>query len=331
MDELIRKLAEAWGPSGFEHHVRDMIRAEVADLADEITVDPLGNLICRMGSGPKRVMTAAHMDEIGIIVSHIDRQGYARFAPIGAVFPAMLLGTRVRFENGVVGTVGVEKQFSSRRDLPTLDGFYIDISANAGGNAAVNVGDPGAFVGSVEWREDRLIGKSLDDRLGCAIQIEVMRRIKAEGTPHTVYFVFTVQEEVGVRGAGPAAFGVDPHLALVLDVTSPGDTPHGKKAAIELGSGVALMLRDARHITPPAVRDLLEKRAEAAGIPCQRGTIVGAGTDAGPIHTVLHGVPTGSLGIPLRYVHTPSETADRADIQAAEDLMVAVISQDFTL
>jgi putative aminopeptidase FrvX len=328
---LIKKLAEAWGPPGYEHRVRDLIRAEIEPLADDVWTDPLGNLICQMGQGECDVMLAAHMDEIGLIVGHLDRQGYARFASLGTLFPAALLGARVRFENGVIGTVGVEHQFTKRRELPALSGFYIDISQDANGSALVNVGDPAAFAGDVIWRGKRVIGKSLDDRLGCAIQIEVMRRLKETGTPNTIYCVFTVQEEVGSRGAGPAAFGLEPDLALVLDVASAGDMPHGRKNALTLGGGVAILARDAGLIVPAPVKELLIRRADEGSIPYQINVAEGSATDGRAIQVARSGVLTGGLSVPVRYVHTTSETADQGDIQAAVDLLVAVVGQSIPL
>ena len=336
MDALIKKLAESWGPPGFEHQIRDLIRAEIEDVADEIHVDALGNLICRIGAGEKRIMTAAHMDEIGLIVGHMDRQGYARFASIGVLFPASLLGSRVQFENGVIGTIGVENQFTRRRDLPGFSGFYIDMSERAADdagnqNAAVGVGDPAAFVGDVIRRGDRVVGKSLDNRVGCAIQIAAMRRVKAQGTPHSVYFTFTVQKEVGTRGAAPAAFGIDPDLALVIDGTGSGDVPKGKQMAVTLGGGAAIKTRDLGLIVPPAVRDLLVARAKEAGIPYQMEVLEAANTDGKVIQNVLAGVPTGAISYPLRYTHTTSETVDMNDIHAVTDLLVAVLTQEITL
>lgn len=329
-DQLIKRLAEAWGPSGFEHQIRDLIRAEVAPLVDEVWVDPLGSLICRMGQGEKRVMTAAHMDEIGVIVSHIDRQGYARFSSIGTLFPAALLGARVLFESGVIGTVGVEHQYSKRRELPNLDGFYLDTSQGDGG-AAVSVGEPGAFIGQVITRGDRIIGKSLDNRLGCAVQIEAMRRLAQTGTPHTLFFVFTVQEEVGSRGANPAAYGVDPHLAIALDATASGDQLRGKEMAVTLGGGAAIKMRDTGLIVPEAVKTLMVRRAEEASIPYQLEVLDAATTDGSVIQTARSGVPTGGISIPMRYTHTTSETADRRDAQAVIDLLVAILGQPLTL
>lgn len=336
LNTLIKQLAESWGPPGFEHHIRDLIHAEVADLADEVTVDSLGNLICRIGDGPLRVMTAAHMDEIGLIVGYIDQKGYARFSNIGGLLPASLLGARVRFENGVIGTIGVEKQFTQRRNLPALEGFYIDVSEDAhsgadGSPVAIDVGDPAGFVGEVIRRGDRVIGKSLDDRVGCAIQIEAMRAVREIGTPHSVYFAFTVQEEVGVRGAAPAAYGIQPDLALAIDATTTGDVPKGKRMAVTLGGGAAIKVRDTGLIVPPAVRDLLIARAEAAHIPYQLEILELGSSDARAIQHVQTGVPSGAISYPTRYVHTRSETADINDIEAVRDLLVAVLTQDINL
>ena len=331
MDTLIQTLADAWGPPGFEHHVRDLIRAEVEPLADEVRVDPLGNLICRIGDGPQRVMTAAHMDEIGLIVSHIDRQGYARFAQLGTLYPSALVGARVRFENGVIGTVGVDHQHARRRDLSALSSFFIDTSQEPDGNATVNVGDPAAFVGKAFWRGDRLVGKALDDRLGCALQIEALRRLKESGTPHTVFAVFTVQEEVGTRGAQPAAYGLEPDVGIAIDLSPTGDQPHGRNSAITLGGGVAIKARDTGLITPPALRDLMIQRAEEADIPYQVEVLIGGSTDGKVMQGVRSGVPTGGILVPARYVHTTTETGDRGDIQAALDLLVAVLSGPLAL
>ncbi len=331
MEELIKTLAEAWGPPGFEHHVRSLIRAEVEKTADEITVDALGNMICRVGNGPKRVMTAAHMDEIGLIVGHIDRNGFARFAPIGGLFPATLLGARVRFENGTIGTIGVDHQFTKRRELPLHNGFYIDISQDAKNNSAVQVGDPAAFVADVFRRGDRIIGKCLDDRLGCAIQIETMRRVKAQGTPHSLYFAFTVQEEVGVRGAAPAAFGIEPAFAIAIDATPTGDVPYSNDMAITLGEGAAIKARDTGLIVPGPVKDLMVHRAQDAGIPYQIEVLELGTTDGKVIQNVRSGVPTGAISFPVRYVHTTSETADLNDIEAVIRLLVEILTKEIEL
>lgn len=322
MEALITKLAEAWGPSGFEHQVRDLIRAEVEPLADEVWVDALGNLICRLGEGPLRVMSAAHMDEIGVIVSHIDRQGFARFSNLGGVLPASLLGARVRFENGTIAPVGVEHQFSKRNEIPRLEGFFLDLPADSG----VRPGDPGAFVGEAQWQGERVIAKALDDRLGCAVQIEALRRLREQGTPHTLFFAFTVQEEIGRRGAQTGAFALEPDFGIAIDITPAGDAPKASPSAITLGGGAAIKVRDTRHIVPGWVRDLMVARAEETGIPYQLDVMMLGATDGASIQLARAGVPTGGISIPARQVHTRSETALRGDIVAAVDLLVAVLA-----
>jgi len=322
VEALIKKLAEAWGPSGYEHQVRDLIRAEVEPLADEVWVDPLGNLICRIGDGPLRVMVSAHMDEIGVVVSHIDRQGFARFANLGGVLPATLLGARVRFENGAIAAVGVENQFSKRTTVPGLDGFFLDLPDDSG----VQVGDAGAFVAETVWQNGRVIGKTLDNRLGCAVVIETLRRLKEQGTPHTVFGVFTVQEEVGSRGAMTGAFGVEPSLGIAIDVTPTGDVPKPSPSPVKLGAGAAIKARDTGHIVPAWIKELMVARAEEANIPHQFDVMQIGTTDAATMQLVRAGIPSGAVSIPTRNVHTRSETALLSDIQATVGLLVAVLS-----
>lgn len=329
MKDLIKKLVEAWGPSGFEHQIRDLIRAEVANVADDIQVDALGNLICRMGKAQKdgiRVMVAAHMDEIGLMVSHIDENGYLRFTNIGGLFPHTLYGNRVRFENGTIGSIGVEEGWSDRTRVPDLSAFYVDVSTGDG-KSPVKVGDAAGMWRTMDERGSRLIAKSMDDRIGCAIAIEAMRRLKQAGGPHEMVFAFTVQEEVGLRGATTAAYAIRPDLGIALDVTLTGDTPKGAKMAVRLGKGVAIKALDGRHIVPPAVKDLLIKTAEANKIPYQIEILTGGTTDAAAIQLAQSGAPSGTLSIPCRDVHTTSETVDLRDVQATVDLLVAVLSK----
>lgn len=321
MESLITKLAEAWGPSGYEHQVRDLIRAEVESLADESWTDPLGNLVCRVGDGPRRVMVSAHMDEIGVVVSHIDRQGFARFANLGGVLPATMLGARVRFENGAIAAVGVENQFSKRSTVPTLDGFYLDLPEDSG----VRVGDPGAFVAETVWQNGRVISKTLDNRLGCAVLVETLRRLKEQGAPHTVFGVFTVQEEVGSRGAMTGAFQVEPDLGIAIDVTPTGDVPKPSPSPVKLGAGPAIKVRDTGHIVPGWIKNLMIQRAEDAGIPYQLEVMQVGTTDAATMQLVRAGIPSGAISIPTRNVHTRSEIALLSDIEGTVDLLVAVL------
>ncbi len=324
MKELIKKLVEAWGPSGYEHQVRALIRAEVESLADEITVDPLGNLICRVGRGGTKIMVAAHMDEIGVMANFREPQtGFLRFAPIGGITHSTLLGHRVRFENGTTGVIGVHDSFgAARTNVPNLDDFFIDVS-DGSETPLVEPGSPATFWRKYEERGSRLIAKSMDDRIGCVVAIEAMRRLNKQ-TPNEVYFVFTVQEEVGLRGARPAAYTVNPDVAIALDVTGTGDLPRNAKMTVRLGGGAAIKIHDVGLVVPPAVRDWMVERARADGIPYQLELLTLGTTDASGIQAARSGVPSGAISIPCRYVHSTSETVDVNDIEACIALTAAL-------
>ncbi len=332
MKDIIKELVEAWGPSGFEHHVRALIQERVSDLADEIRTDAVGNLICRLGSGGTRIMVAAHMDEIGLMLTYQDDSGFFRFNPLGGLLPDTLFGNRVRFENGVTGTIGREGAWR-RNDVPDLGEFYIDVSDGDGGYADVKVGDPAAFFRPFEERGNRIIAKSLDDRIGCAVAVEAMRRLaEGDGLPNEVYFVFTVQEEVGVRGARPAAFGLSPDLGVAVDITPCPDTPRSPiKMAVELGKGAAIKVYDRGLVVPSAVKNLMIQRAEDAHIPYQLELLSLGSTDASGISVTGAGAPSGCISIPTRYAHTVSETVDMQDVRACVDLLVEVVGKPVEL
>jgi endoglucanase len=183
----------------------------------------------------------------------------------------------------------------------------------------------------MQQRGNRVIAKSLDDRIGCVVAIETMRRLKASGTPNEVHFVFTVQEEVGIRGAKAAAYSVDPDVGIALDVTGTGDEITGRKMAVTLGAGTAIKVHDTSLIVPKAVVDWMVARAEADGIPYQRELLVGGGTDAGAIQTSRAGVPSGCISIPTRFLHTTSETVDLSDVQACIDLLTGLLQNAIDL
>jgi tetrahedral aminopeptidase len=320
MQDLIKKLTEAWGPSGYEHHVRDLIRQEVADLADEITVDPLGNLICRVGQGGPKVMVAAHMDEIGVMATFTEPSGYLRFAAIGGLRPATLRGNRVRFEDGILGVVSVQLDATD----PKIDHFYIDVDDGSGGDPP-QAGRPATFWREMEVRGSRVVAKALDDRIGCVVAIETMRQLNKQ-TPNEVYFAFTVQEEVGLRGARTAAHTINPDVGIALDVTLTGDEIKGPKMAVRLGEGTAIKVHDNGLVVPPAVVRWMKDRAEADGIAYQLEMLTGGTTDAAAIQIARAGVPSGCISIPCRYVHTTSETVDLGDVQASIDLLAGLLS-----
>ena len=326
MKDLVKKLCETWGPSGYEHHVRQVIQAEVQDLADEITIDPLGNLICRVGSGGKKILVAAHMDEIGIMATYAEKEsGYLRFSNLGGLIYTTLRGHRVRFEDGTVGVIGVHsKGGETARNVKSLNDFFIDV--DDGEQHLIEAGQPATFWREVEVRGYRMMGKAMDDRIGCVVAIEAMRKLNKQ-TANEVYFVFTVQEEVGLRGARTAGYGIDPDRAIALDVTRTGDEPHGAKMAVKLGGGAAIKVHDPGLIVPPQIVNWMVEQAEADGIPYQRELLAGGTTDASAVQTARTGVPSGCISIPCRYVHTTSETVDIRDVQACVDLLAGLVGQ----
>ncbi|HNS62429.1 MAG TPA: M42 family metallopeptidase [Anaerolineales bacterium] len=327
MKPLLKQLTETFGPSGYEENVRKLVRAEVKLLADEIKVDALGNLIARkrpskFTKDTKKIMIAAHMDEIGLMVSHIDENGFARFSNIGGVFGRYVPGGRVRFLNGVTGVLGHDR-LEKVHETPALDKIYIDVGATSKKDCPVKVGDVAAFGRSFVEMGNRLVAKSMDDRVGVLVAIETLRSLKS--TPHDVYFVFTTQEEVGVRGATTSAFGIDPDLGIAIDVTPAADTPNAFKMEMKLGKGPCVKIQDPGMIADPRIVQWMIRTAEKNKIPYQREVLLVGSTDARAIQLARAGVPAGCLSIPVRYVHSPSEMVDFADVQNSVKLLTALL------
>lgn len=327
MKTLIKTLVEAVGPSGHETAVRDLVKAEVAKLADEMRVDALGNLIVRKGvkqPDGMRIMLSAHMDEIGLIATHIDDNGFIRFTSIGGLRPHTLLGGRVRFLNGVSGVIGGER-LENTSAVHGLEKLFIDAGAASKDECPVKVGDMAIFDRPMLELGHRLVAKSMDNRVSVAILIEVLRKLKK--TPHELYFVFSTQEEVGVRGATTAAYGVDPDLGVAVDVTGTGDTPKGLRMAVQLGRGPAVKVKDAGMLSDPRVVRWMTGTAEESKIPYQLEILEGGSTDARAIQLTRAGVPVGCVSIPCRYIHSPSEMVDFKDVQNAVALLVKLLSK----
>jgi putative aminopeptidase FrvX len=326
MKSLIKKLVETTGPSGYEGQIRALIRSEVEKFADEIRVDPMGNLLVRKGAkgkGGARVMLSAHMDEIGVIATHIDENGFVRFAAIGGVYPAFCIGGRVRFTTGSAGLIGVEKEFM-RDKTPALDNLYIDLGATSRETCPVKVGDIGAFERPYIEMGDRLVSKAMDDRIGVAVLIETLRTF--ETSPHEVYFVFSTQEEVGTRGAMTSAYGIDPEIGIAVDVTLTGDTPRGSKMEVSLGKGPAIKVRDSGMLSDPRLVRKMVETAEKDSIPYQMEVLEGGTTDARAIQSTRSGVPAGCISVPCRYVHSPSEMVDYNDVINSVRLLRALLA-----
>jgi putative aminopeptidase FrvX len=326
MKPLIQKLTETFSTSGYESAIREVIRKEVKPFADEIRVDALGNLIARKGQkSPQglRIMLASHMDEIGLMATHIDENGFIRFTGIGGIRPLALTGGRVRFMDGTPGVISSDR-LADFSKAPTLEQCFIDVGAANRKECPVKVGDVCAFERPFLDLGGRMVAKSMDDRIACAVMIEAMRALKS--SPHEMYFVFTTQEEVGTRGASTSAFGIDPELGVAVDVTGTGDTPKSSKMEVALGKGPAVKVKDAGMLVDPRVVEWMVRTAEKARIPYQREVLEGGSTDARAIQSARAGVPAGCLSIPCRYVHTPSEMVDTGDVENAVKLLVALLS-----
>ncbi len=322
--ELIAKLTAVFGPSGREESVSQVISQLAAPYADEITTDTLGNLIIhKRGEGP-RLMLAAHMDSIGLVVTYMEEDGSLRFGKIGGVTAKEIRNAPVRFENGVIGTVKVHGK--ADEDKLTLDDLYLDIGAESReeAQAMVRLGDTAVYATVIGKAGNRVISPYLDNRVACAVLLKVLEQLtKSE---YDLYLVFTVQEELGLRGAKTAAYGIDPELAIAVDVTGAYDYPGAPKAgSAVLGGGAAIKVMDSSVICHPELVEKLSLLAQQRSIRAQMDVLTRGGTDAGAIHQSRQGVKTGGISIPCRYSHTPTSVADLRDVEACVDILAAFL------
>ena len=322
--ELIQTLNAAHGPSGDEGGIRERLAELARPLADEISTDTMGNLIVRkLGSGP-RVMLCAHMDSIGFIVTHVEENGFLRVGRLGGISPKEAAYTPVRFAGGARGVIVPEEKADFGK--LKLDECYVDIGAKDRETAlkAVAVGDTLIYDSPCFTNQGKVVSPYLDNRISCAILLKVLEEM--ELCPNDLYVVFTVQEEVGLRGAKPAAWAVDPDYAVVVDVTDVDDTPGSEKCGtVRLGKGPAIKIMDSSVICHPDMIQKLESQAKALDMPTQRDIMRAGGTDAGVMHTTRIGVRTGGVSVPCRYIHTPVEMADLQDAQDCVKLLTAFV------
>ena len=322
--ELIQTLNAAHGPSGDEGGIRERLAELARPLADEISTDTMGNLIVRkLGSGP-RVMLCAHMDSIGFIVTHVEENGFLRVGRLGGISPKEAAYTPVRFAGGARGVIVPEEKADFGK--LKLDECYVDIGAKDRETAlkAVAVGDTMIYDSPCFTNQGKVVSPYLDNRISCAILIKVLEEM--ELCPNDLYVVFTVQEEVGLRGAKPAAWAVDPDYAVVVDVTDVDDTPGSEKCGtVRLGKGPAIKIMDSSVICHPDMIQKLESQAKTLDMPTQRDIMRAGGTDAGVMHTTRIGVRTGGVSVPCRYIHTPVEMADLQDARDCAKLLCAFV------
>lgn len=314
--KLLKKLSEAYAVSGDEGGICAFIADEIKNYVDEIYTDVMGNLIAHKKGNGKKVMYAAHTDEIGVIATHIDDNGFIRFGLIGGVNKHFSLFQRVVFKNGTVGIVAYEQSVKEIKDIEVAN-MYIDIGAESKEDAekSVSVGDTAVFLQKFEDLGNKVTGKALDNRIGVYVLIKSLENIK--NNENDLYFVFTSQEEVGLRGAKTAAFSINPDYAVTVDVTDTGDTPNCKTMDITLGGGAAVKIKDSSFVANKEVKEKLISCAEKNGIKYQLEVLESGGTDAGAVQLAKSGIKTGAVSVPMRYVHTPCEMADKTDIDSA--------------
>lgn len=322
----------AFGPSGREEDIREAIAGIASDYLDEVTTDALGNLICRKKAtrpeeaGPgRKIMFAAHMDSIGVVVTFIDDKGFLRFSNVGGLFLGDLINIQVRFANGTRGVISYEEK-TPFKDLQ-LTNLFIDIGAGSREEAErmVQVGDFAVFEAPMFEQNGVLCGPYLDNRIGCVTLLLTMMSLP-ETVADDLYFVFTAQEEVGLRGAGAAAFAIQPDAAIAVDVTDTGDLPeHKYPMACYLGKGPAVKVMDHSVLCSPKVRSALEEAALLAAVPVQREILQFGGTDTAAIQRSGAGVPSGAISIPTRYIHSPSEMCAVSDVEQAAALLVQAV------
>lgn len=331
--EAFCNLSAAFGPSGRESDIIQAIREVTADNVQDIGdwdhhIDTMNNLIYHREGKGKKILLAAHMDSIGIVVTHIDDNGFARFAQVGGFILGDLVDRRVRFQNGTRGVISFEEktEFSKLG----FDNLFLDIGAGSKEEAEklIQVGDFAVYDEQPHKQGNVVCGPYLDNRMGCVTLIGAMAKLADLPCDSDVYVAFTAQEEVGLRGAQTAAFAVQPDYAIAVDVTDTGDMPERKyPMAVKLGAGAAVKIMDHSVICDQQVKNALYRVAEAQNIPVQREIMEFGGTDTGAIQRTAGGVKVGAVSIPTRYIHSAAEMANLRDVEQAISLIAHVVSE----
>lgn len=344
MDPLLKKILEAAGVSGYEKEIAKIMHDELKKSCDDVQIDNFGNVLAKKGlsagvkgKGKKKIMIAAHMDEIGLMVKHITKEGYINFIKVGGIDDRILPAQRVVIKSkkgdcpGVIGTKPphLQKEEDKKHPLKYED-MFIDIGCSSREEAAkrAEVGDIVIFEPNAGVLNGKLYyGKAVDDRIGCYALIKIMEKVKADAE---VYAAATGQEEVGLKGARTAAFNISPDYAIAIDTTIAGDTPQitERESSLKLGNGVAITIIEASGrgvIVNEKIKDLLIDTAKKNKIKYQIDVLEGGMTDGAIIYMNKEGVPTGVLSIPTRYIHSPTGVFSMDDLDAAIKLTLKVI------
>ncbi len=327
MRGMIEELSNLMGVSGNENAVRQCIMQHIKPYATDITVDTMGNVIAykKGRAGYKNIMITAHMDEVGFIITHITDDGYLKFQTVGGIDPKILVSKHVvvgqEFVNGVIGIKAIHLQNKEERGGKiSLRNLYIDIGCQTKAEAEekVHIGDYAGFAPRYTTMGDHIVSKALDDRVGCALLVELM---KEEYDPN-IYFSFTVQEEVGLRGARVAAHCIRPDYTIALETTTCNDTPDIKEHefSTRYGKGAVLTLIDGASMSDKDMVLELYRRAKEQGIMVQYKTLARGGNDTGAMQTAAGGAKSISLSIPCKYIHSPVCMAHKEDINALYEI-----------
>ena len=327
---LHSELVKAASASGSESGIAKVIASYARGLCDEVTVDVLGNLVCHKKGKGKRIMLAAHMDAIGLMVRYIDDKGFIRVYPIGGHYPYELINTRVRIND----TYGIVKLAKSSENMGKTgkeigyDDIYVDIGACSKAEAEkhLSIGDSMLFEGELHKLGDsRVMGPYADDLIGCVMVLCALER--AKDSSNDIWAVFTVQEELGCRGAKTSAFAIDPDIAVAVDVTTAGDCPSENERfnPVTLGGGAAIKIVDSTVYCSTGLNALLKKIAGASGIRVQQEILRGGGTDTGEIILTRDGVASTCISVPTRNIHMPVEIYDLNDVSEGIRLITALI------
>ncbi|WP_040207707.1 M42 family metallopeptidase [Neobacillus jeddahensis] len=340
---MLKDLTDAKGIPGNEREVREVMKKYIAPFADEITTDGLGSLIAKKigkEDGPK-IMVAGHLDEVGFMITKIDDKGFLRFQTVGGWWGQVMLAQRVTIvtrKGEVTGIIGSKPPHilsaEARKKPVEIKDMFIDVGASSREEViewGVRPGDMVVpyFEFTVMNNEKMLLAKAWDNRIGCAIAIDVLRQLKDVEHPNVVYGVGNVQEEVGLRGAKTAATKINPDIGFAVDVGIAGDTPgiSEKEAMSKMGKGPQVVIFDASLVAHKGLRDLVTDTADELNIPYQFESIPGGGTDAGSIHLTHNGVPALAITIATRYIHSHAAMLHRDDFENAVKLIVEVIKR----
>jgi len=334
--DILEKLCKEYGASGDEKKVRDIIISEVKDYCDEVKIDNIGNLICKKGSGHPVYMFEAHMDEIGFVVKYIDEKGFIYFVPVGGFWPPTVINQRVNIlgEREVTGIIGskpphIMDEEEMKKPLK-LKEFFIDVGAESREeveNMGIHIGDSIVWKSTFEDIGKNVVSKSLDNRVGVFTLIEMIKSLNSISFDGTAYFVFSVQEEVGLKGARIAAFNIQPDVSISVDTGLAGGSPavQEKEAPPKLGEGPIINYVEASGrglIASPQINKWLIDIAKENQIPYQVDATDGGMTDAAIIYITGRGIPSASVGIPSRYIHSPNEMINKEDIKNTIKLLM---------